>query len=321
MEYRRLGKAGVEVSRLCLGCMNFGGPTDENDSLRIIDHALDAGINFLDTENVYTGGNSEAIVGKAIRDKRDRVVLATKVHWPVGKGPNRSGSSRYHIMQQVEQSLRRLQTDHIDLYQLHRPDPDTPLEETLSALTDLVRQGKVRYLGTSKFASWELCEAIWTARVHGFEPVVCDQPPYSILGRRIENEVLPFCRKYGVGVIPFNPIAGGWLSGTYRRGQPLPAGSRGARMQWDLDSPRNRALLDAVEALIPLAEELGTTLSRFAMAWILHNPDITSPITGPRTLDQLNETLEALNLEIPEPILERVDAICPPGSDLRGYYQ
>lgn len=233
MIYRPLGRAGVKVSPLCLGTMNFGSVTEEKEALRIIDAALDAGINFIDTANVYNQGLSEQIVGKALKEKRDAVVLATKVHGAMGDGPNDRGNSRYHITRQVEESLKRLQTDRIDLYQLHRPDPNTPMDEQLSALTDLVRQGKVLYIGTSTFPACSLCESLWLSEKFHFERFVCEQPPYNIFSRRIENEVLPFCRKHDFAVIPWSPLAGGWLSGKYRRGEPLPDASRGKRSNWD----------------------------------------------------------------------------------------
>jgi aryl-alcohol dehydrogenase-like predicted oxidoreductase len=222
MDYRTLGRAGMKVSPLCLGCMNFGDPTDEQDSIRIIHAALDAGINFLDTADVYNHGVSEQIVGKAIKDRREHVVLATKVHGRMGDDPNDAGNSRAHIIQGVEDSLRRLDTDHIDLYQLHRPDTATPMDEQLDALSDLIHQGKVRYIGTSTFPAWELCEALWISDRNNYERFVSEQPPYSILRRGIETEVLPFCNKYGFAVLPWSPLAGGWLTGKYRKGEDPP---------------------------------------------------------------------------------------------------
>jgi aryl-alcohol dehydrogenase-like predicted oxidoreductase len=299
--------------------MNFGGATDEEESIRIIGGALDAGINFIDTANVYNNGVSEEIVGKAIKDRRDEVVLATKVHGSMGDGPNDRGNHRYHIVRQVEASLRRLQTDRIDLYQLHRPDPDTPMEEQLSTLTDLIRQGKVRYIGTSTFPAWQLCESVWISRGRGYERFVCEQPPYSLFGRAIEREVLPFCQEYGFAVIPWSPLAGGWLAGKYRKGQPLPEGSRLARRGADMDAPVNQKRLDAVEALLPIAQEMGVTLSQFALAWVLANPAVTAPIIGPRTCEQLEDNLKAIEITLDDGVLKRVDEIVPPQSDLMGY--
>ena len=225
MDYRLLGRAGVKVSPLCLGSMNFGAAADEAQSTRVIHAALDAGINFIDTADIYSKGRSEEVIGKALAGKRDGVVLATKVWGRMGTGPNDAGTSRLHIMQAVEASLKRLQTDHIDLYQLHRPDTETPMDEKLSALTDLVRQGKVRYIGTSNYPAWQLCESLWVSDVNRFERFVSEQPQYSILSRAVENEVLDFCRQHGFAVIPWSPLAGGRLTGKYRKDRPAPADS------------------------------------------------------------------------------------------------
>ncbi|MFW5871281.1 MAG: aldo/keto reductase [Verrucomicrobiota bacterium] len=322
MDYRTLGRAGVKVSPLCLGAMNFGQPTEEKESLRIIDMALDAGINFIDTANVYNKGVSEQIVGKAIKNKRDKVVLATKVHGPMGSGPNDRGNSRYHIIRQVEESLKRLQTDCIDLYQLHRPDPDTPMDEQLSALTSLVRQGKVLYIGTSTFPSCVLCESLWLSEKYNFERFICEQPPYSIFCRRIENDILPFCRKHDFAVIPWSPLAGGWLTGKYRKGRPLPESSRGKRRGWDLESANAQARLKAIEKLMDVVQDghpPGATLSQFALAWLLYQPGITAPIIGPRTADHLADNLGALELTLSGEALQRVDDAVQPGIDLMGY--
>lgn len=316
MQYRKLGRAGVKVSPLCLGCMNFGDPTNESESIRIVHEAIDAGINFLDTANVYNDGVSETIVGKALKGKLDKVVLATKVHGRMGKGPNDSGNSRYHILQQVEASLRRLQTDHIDLYQLHRPDPDTPMDEQLGVLTDLVRQGKVRYIGTSTFPAWELCETILISERFNLERFVCEQPPYSIFARGIERDVLHFCAKYGFGVIPWSPLSGGWLTGKYRKGKTAPPGSRAALDEWDMDSPESKTRLEVVERLIPFAKEIGVTLSQFSLAWLLTNPVVTAPIIGPRTPEQLRDNLGALDVKLTKEYIKKVDDIVPPGSNI-----
>jgi len=315
MEYRTLGRAGVKVSPLCLGCMNFGSRTDEKDSIRIIHEALDAGINFIDTADVYSHGASEEIVGKALAGRRDSVVLATKVHGRMGEGPNDAGNSRYHIVRAVEASLRRLRTDRIDLYQLHRPDPATPIDEQLGALTDLVRQGKVLYIGTSTFPAWQLCEALWAADRLRLERPVCEQPPYSIMMRGIEREVLPFCRRHGMAVIAWSPLLGGWLPGKYRKGAEPPPGSRAAHNKWSMETDESKRRLDIVEKLIPLAEKAGVPLSQFSLAWILANPVITAPIIGPRTLDQLRDNLKCLDVRLDEEILARIDEIVPPGTD------
>jgi aryl-alcohol dehydrogenase-like predicted oxidoreductase len=322
MDYRNLGRAGVKVSSLCLGCMNFGGPTDEDEATSIIHKALDAGINFIDTANVYNKGESEKIVGKALAGRCDEVVLATKVHGRMGDGPNDRGNSRYHIMQQVEASLKRLQTDHIDLYQLHRPDPDTPMDEQLSALTDLVRQGKVRYLGTSTFPSCSLSESLWVSETHNFERFVCEQPPYNILCRRIEDDILPFCRKHGFAVIPWSPLAGGWLTGKYRRDEEAPADSRARQHGWDLGSGAAKQRLDVIEKLFDVVENQGKpggTMSQFALAWLLHQPGVTAPIIGPRTCEQLDDNLHALDITLSDEALQRVDDAVECGCDLMGY--
>lgn len=313
MQYRLLGRTGVRVSPLCLGCMNFGNRTDEGDAIRIIHAALDAGINFLDTANVYSRGVSETIVGKALADgRREKVILATKVHGKMGDGPNDHGNHRQHIFQQIDASLRRLQTDYIDLYQIHRPQADTPIDETLDALNDLVRVGKVRYIGTSTFAAWQIVEALWVADRHHFTRFVCEQPPYSLFERRIERDVLPVCRQYNVAVIPWSPLAGGWLTGKYRAGQPLP--DTGRHLKQLLEKPEDPGLrrrLDAVEALLPISQDLHCTLSQLALAWNVAQPGITAPIIGPRTMEQFSDNLGALDVTLDAGILERIDQICP----------
>src|ERR1700737_310253 len=249
MKYRKLGRTGIEVSPYCLGAMMFGamGNSDHDDSIRIIHRALDAGINFIDTADVYSSGESEEIVGKALKGgRRDSVVLATKAHGQMGEDPNAQGNSRRWIMKEIDNSLRRLGTDHIDLYQIHRPDPATDIDETLGALTDLVRAGKIRYAGSSTFLPSQIVEAQWAAQRRGRERFVCEQPPYSILVRGVEAEVLPVCQAYGMGVIPWSPLAGGWLSGRYRKGQPTPTSGRAVRIpgRYDLALPENQAKLE-----------------------------------------------------------------------------
>lgn len=316
MEYRTLGSAGVKVSPLCLGCMNFGWGTEEEESLRIMHRALDEGINFFDTANVYAHGTSEEYVGEALRGRREKVVLATKVHGRMGEGPNDQGNSRLHIRQQVEASLRRLQTDYIDLYQLHRPDPDTPIEESLEALTDLVHQGKVLYIGTSTFPAWQLVEAQWLSEEHHLARFVSEQPPYNILNRRIETEVIPACEKYGIAILPWSPLAGGWLTGKYRRDQAPPENSRAAESKWDLSAPESQRLFDAVDKLRPLAEARGISMSQFALAWLLANPAVTAPIIGPRTIEQLEDNLGALEVNLTSSEIEAAESIVPPGYSL-----
>ena len=320
MEYRNLGRAGVKVSPLWLGTAYFNTRISEEDGTALINAALDAGINVIDTANAYSEprGYSETIVGRAIKDCRDKVVLATKVFHPMGDGPNDRGTSRYHIMEQVHASLRRLNTDRIDLYQLHRPDPTVPIEETLRTLEDLRRQGKILYFGTSKFAGWQLCEAMWTSDRLGFAPVVSEQPPYSIFNRAIEAEVLPFTRKYGIGVVPFSPLAGGWLTGKYRRDEAAPADSRFADRSMDFGTATYAPTFDALEALEKMAAARGVTLSQFGLAWLLAQPGITAPIIGPRTQEQLQDNLGALEVEITADECAAIDEIVPPASELVG---
>jgi aryl-alcohol dehydrogenase-like predicted oxidoreductase len=320
MRYRQLGHTGVEVSSLCLGTMMFGawGNPDHEDSIRIIHAALDAGVNFVDTADVYAGGESEEIVGKALRGRRDDVVLATKVHGSMGDDRNRRGNSRRWIVREVEDSLRRLGTDWIDLYQIHRPEPDTALDETLGALTDLVRAGKVRYIGSSTFPAHAIVAAQWTAQRRGRERFVCEQPPYSMLVRGIEADVLPVCRAHGMGVIPWSPLAGGWLSGRYRKGTDAPKSTRSERLpqRFDLALPANRAKLDAADALAGVAEETGLSLIHLALGFVLTHPAVTAAIIGPRTMEQLESQLGAADVDVPAEVLDKIDAIVPPGTNL-----
>lgn len=321
MEYRKLGRTGVKVSPLCLGAMMFGqrGNADHADCVRIIHRALDEGINFIDTANVYSQGESEEIVGEALQGRRDRVVLATKVHGVMGDGPNDGGNSRVHILREVENSLRRLKTDYIDLYQIHRPDPDTAIDETLRALDDLVHDGKVRYIGSSTFAAWELVESYWVSDRDHLARFECEQPPYSIFVRAIEKDVLPVCDKYGTGVIPWSPLNRGWLAGKYRKGRDIDPQSRVGRGDQFIDtpdSPSGQRKLDLVEQLIPMAEEVGANLAQYALAWTLTNPVVTAPIIGPRIMDQLEDNLGALNIEIPPEHLRKIDELVPPGTDV-----
>ncbi len=321
MEYRHLGRTGASVSPLCLGTMMFGqrGNSDHADCVRIIHRALDAGINFVDTANVYSSGESEEIVGEALRGRRDQVVLATKVHGAMGPGPNDSGNSRIHIMREVENSLRRLQTDYIDLYQIHRPEPETPIDETLRALDDLVRSGKVRYIGSSTYAAWELVESYWVADRDHLTRFTCEQPPYSIFVRGIERDVLPVCEKYGTGVIPWSPLNRGWLAGKYRKGMEIDPQSRVGRNDPFIDQPDSavgQKKLELVEQLVTMAEEIGANLAQYALAWTLTNPVVTAPIIGPRTMEHLQDNLKALDVTIPAEHLSRIDEMVPPGTDL-----
>jgi aryl-alcohol dehydrogenase-like predicted oxidoreductase len=320
IEHRKLGSTGVSVSPLCLGAMMFGawGNTDHEDSIAIIRRALDAGINFIDTADVYSRGESEEIVGKALAGgRRDSVVLATKVHGTMhDEDPNQFGNSRRWIIEEVENSLRRLKTDHIDLYQIHRPEPDTDIDETLGALSDLVRAGKVRFIGSSTFPAYQIVQAQWAAERRGRERFVCEQPPYSMLIRRIETDVLPVCESYGMGVIPWSPLAGGWLSGKYRKGAASPADSWRARMlpsRYDMSIPGNQAKLDAADALGALADEAGMSLIEMALAFVTNHPAVTAAIIGPRTMEQLESQLPALQRTLSADVLDRIDEIVPPG--------
>jgi aryl-alcohol dehydrogenase-like predicted oxidoreductase len=321
MDLRTLGTTGVKVSPLCLGAMMFGawGNPDHEDSIRIIHQALDAGINFIDTADVYSRGESEEIVGKALAGgRRDNVVLATKVHGTMGDDPNEFGNSRRWIVKEVEDSLRRLGTDWIDLYQIHRPQADTDIDETLGALSDLVHAGKVRYVGSSTFPASQIVEAQWVAQRRGRERFVCEQPPYSILVRGIESDVLPTCRRYGMGVIPWSPLAGGWLSGRYRLGEELPKSHRAERIptRYDLSLPENERKLEVADALARLAEQAGITLIEMALAFVIRHPAVTAAIIGPRTIEQLESQLPAADVELSDETLDRIDEIVPPGVNL-----
>jgi aryl-alcohol dehydrogenase-like predicted oxidoreductase len=316
MQNRILGRTGVSVSPLCLGAMMFGpwGNSDEADSVRIIHRALDAGINFIDTADVYSAGESERIVGKALAGRRDDVVLATKFFMPMGTDPNERGGSRRWIIRAVENSLRRLDTDYIDLYQVHRPSQDTDTEETLGALTDLVRQGKVRYLGSSSYAASQIVEAQWTARDRRLERFVTEQPPYSILVRGIEADVLPTARRHGMGILSYSPLGGGWLSGRWRKGAagtPTSAARPGAR--FDMTSPANQRKLDVVEELAQLADQASLTLIELAIAFVINHPAVTAAIIGPRTMDQLESQLSAAGVTLTADILDRIDQLVAPG--------
>jgi aryl-alcohol dehydrogenase-like predicted oxidoreductase len=297
MEYRRLGNTGLMVSELCLGCMTFGREAGEETAREIVGRFLDAGGNFVDTADVYSEGISEEITGRALEGVRDDVVLATKVRFPMGEGPNDAGLSRKHIMQGCEDSLRRLGTEYLDLYQVHCWDGATPLEETLSALTDLVRSGKVRYVGVSNFTGWQLMRSLASSEANGFEKFVCLQPQYSLVERNIEREILPVCREEGLGVIPWSPLGGGFLSGKYRRGEEPPQDSRIAEAVESMEehwerraTERNWATLDVVGTI---SEETGRSYAQISLNWLLRQPGITSPIIGARTLEQLEDNLGA----------------------------
>jgi aryl-alcohol dehydrogenase-like predicted oxidoreductase len=322
MEYRTLGHTGVKVSSLCLGAMMFGawGNPDHGQCIEIIHRALDAGINFIDTADVYSQGESEEIVGQALAGgRRENVILATKVHGQMGEERNQFGNSRRWIVREVENSLRRLKTDWIDLYQIHRPEQDTDIEETLGALSDLVHAGKVRYIGSSTFPASQIVEAQWAARERRLERFVCEQPPYSLLVRGVEADVLPTCQRHGIGVIPWSPLAGGWLSGRWRAdagaGAQAPGSTRAQRLpaRYDRSLPANRAKLEKVEALARLAEEAQMPLIEMAIAFVIGHPAVTSAIIGPRTLEHLESQLPAAERVLSGELLDRVDEVVAPG--------
>jgi aryl-alcohol dehydrogenase-like predicted oxidoreductase len=314
MQYRTLGKTGIKVSPYCLGAMMFGAlaNADHDDCVRIIHKALDFGINFVDTADRYSAGESEEIVGKALKGRRDKVVLATKVNGPMGKDPNSQGNSRRWIMQAVEASLRRLQTDHIDLYQIHRPSPDTDIEETLSVLTDLMRAGKVRAIGSSTFPASEIVQAQWTAERRGLARFRTEQPPYSLLNRSTEREVLPLCQTYGMGALVWSPLAKGMLTGRYRKGQPLPDSLRVKAFPEQMSDERN---LDAVERLIPIAQAAGMSLTHMGMAFVMAHPGVTSAILGPRTMGQLDDLLAGAGVVLKDDVLDLIDEAVAPGTN------
>ncbi|MEV0315033.1 aldo/keto reductase [Nonomuraea fuscirosea] len=322
MQYRTLGGTGIQVSPYALGAMMFGGAgnPDHDDSIKIIHRALDAGINFVDTADMYSNGESEEIVGKALKGRRDEVVLATKARFPVNFNPrggtafvpNQSGASRRWLIRALEDSLRRLGTDYIDLYQIHQPDPDTDMEETLSALTDLVRAGKVRAFGTSSMPASDIVRAHWTAERRGLLRPRTEQPPYSILNRGIEREVLPAVQEFGMGTLVWSPLAGGLLTGRYRKNRQ----STAHRAQFGFRHLQDERRLDAVERLIPLAEEAGMSLNHLAMAFVIAHPGVTSAIIGPRTMEHLDSSLAGLDVTLTDDVLDRIDEIVPPGTDI-----
>jgi aryl-alcohol dehydrogenase-like predicted oxidoreductase len=321
LKYRNLGRTGVKVSPLCLGTMMFGGMgnQDHDDSVRIIHAGLDAGINFVDTADVYSRGESETIVGKALSgSRRDNVVLATKFHGAMGSDANEQGNSRRWIIRECENSLRRLDTDWIDLYQVHRPEAQTDVDETLAALSDLIHQGKIRMAGSSTFPAEEIVEAQWTAERRGRERFVCEQPPYSIFARGIEAAVLPTAQRYGMGVIPWSPLNGGWLTGRYRHGSDLPKEGRAARMpqRFDPALPANAKKLDLVEELLKVAADAGCSLTHLALAFVLRHPAVSAAIIGPRTMDQLVDQLPAAELQLDDGIMDRIDELVPPGTNV-----
>jgi len=319
MDYRLLGRTGVEVSPLALGTMMFGawGNKDTDDSIRVIHRALDAGINFVDTADVYSNGESEEIVGKALKGRRDDVVLATKFFMPMGECPNRGGGSRRYIMRAVENSLRRLDTDYIDLYQVHRPSALMDVEETLGALTDLVSQGKVRYIGSSSYSGSQIVEAQVASRDGHLARFVTEQPPYSILVRGIEQDVLPATQRYGMGTLSYSPLAGGWLSGKWKKdAAPVPTSANRPSARFDMSTAANQRKLEVVDALGRIADEAGITLIEMAIAFAINHPGITSALIGPRTMEQLESQLSAAEVTLSAETLDRIDELVAPGETI-----
>ena len=321
MERRALAGTGVQVTPLCLGAMMFGawGERDHDVAIGVIHRALDAGINFIDTADVYSRGESEEIVGKALAGgRRESVVLATKFHGTMGEDSNEAGNSRRWITREVEASLKRLQTDWIDLYQVHRWDPWTDHEETLGALSDLVAQGKVRYIGSSTYPAAQIVRAQWVARERGHQRFICEQPPYSLLVRAVEADVLPTCREHQMGVIAWSPLAGGWLSGRWRKGADDLTSRRSAMIpqRFDLSLPANQAKLEAADALAQLAEEAGVSLIEMALAFVINHPAVTAAIIGPRTMEHLDSQISAADVRLEDAVLDRIDEIVAPGTTI-----
>ena len=324
MEYRNLGRTGVKVSELCLGCMMFGNQTPEPDAMKIIDRALDSGINFLDTANVYNEGKSEEAVGKGLKQngQRQRVILATKVHGTMDKSdPNARGNSRRHLIQQCEASLRRLQTDYIDLYQIHRPSADTPMDETLRALDDLIHSGKVRYIGTSTYAAWQVVESLWISNEFGLNRVVSEQPPYNLLDRRIERELVPMAQTYGLALLSWSPLAEGFLTGKYRQGQALPPEARLAKEESWFTKHFTDQAFKVLEVVEHLAKEKSCPPSQLALAWCTQQTGMTSTIIGPRTMDQLEDNLGGIHVQVLDEDRKYLDAVAAPGQMIVPYYE
>ena len=333
LSYRSLGRTGVQVTDTCLGTMMFGWRTEEPEAIAMVDEALDAGINFIDTANVYNEGKSEVAIGKALakNGKRDQVVLATKFWGAMGEDPNERGSSRRHLIAQCEASLKRLGTDWIDLYQIHRPSSDIPIDETLRALDDLVRSGKVRYVGTSSFAAWQVMESLWVSKELGLNRVVSEQPPYNLLDRRIERELVPMAQTHGIALLPWSPLAQGFLTGKYARGDSAPSGSRfedpiigesWANFRFTEANPGlyDDAAHDVLDVVKALADEKGATPAQVALAWTAAQPGVTSVIIGPRTSEQLQDNIGAAAVEITDDDRERLDAVAPPGRAVLPYW-
>ncbi len=331
MEFRNLGRTGVKVSVLCLGTMMFGEHTSEDDSMDIIDSAIDKGINFLDTANIYPGpgilpsrGRSEEIVGKALKRnrKRSRMVLATKVFFPMADDdPNARGGHRRHIIEECDASLRRLQTDYIDLYYIHRPSSDIPIDETLRALDDLIHAGKVRYIGSSTFAAWQIVDSLWAAKELGTNRFVCEQPPYNLLDRRIERELVPMAQTYGLAIVTWSPLAGGFLTGKYHRDNAPSKETRIGRGNWSVDPHFSDSAFNVSEVIKAISQKKGCTPSQFAIAWCTRQTGITSPIIGPRNMEQLEDNLQAVNVEVTDEDRVQINAVSYPGGVIVPYYE
>ena len=322
MEYRRLGRSGVKIAPLCLGTDNFANPTPKAEAKAMLNRALDAGINLIDTSNSYAQGESERIIGRALKEngRRQQVLIATKVHYPTGPGPNERGNGRLHIIQACEDSLRRLQTDHIDLYQLHRPDFEVPIEETLAALTDLVRAGKVRYIGSSTAPAWKVMEAIMVSELRGYVRFVSEQPPYNLLDRRIENELLPLAQAHGLGILPWSPLAMGILAGRYSDAANYPEKSR-AELRGGIYAERVTARgIEVGDAFVKLAQEMGISAAQLAVLWVKDQPGVTAPLIGPRTLEQLDHFLPVLEMSLRDEVRAACDALVPPGSAAANFH-
>ena len=309
MQYKRLGKTGLKVSRFCLGTLTFGDETSEQTAQAIVDTCWEAGVNFFDTADSYAGGRSEEILGRILKERRQQAVIATKVYTPTGPGPNERGSSRAHIIQAVEASLRRLQTDYIDLYQTHWPDFETPQEETLRALDDLVRQGKVRYIGCSNYPAWHLCKALWISDVRNLARFDCVQPRYNLLDRRIEDELLPLCGEEGIGVIPYHPLAGGLLSGKYVRGEPPPPDTFFGHREFLVQRYWYDVNFDAVDRFVEIAHRFDRDPVQLALAWVMHNPAITAPIVGATKVSQIRESLHVVDVTLSQEEIVACDEI------------
>ncbi len=322
MEYRLLGRTGVRISSLCLGTQNFGAPTSEAEARAMIKLALDSGINLIDTANVYNKGQAEAIIGRALAKsgRRHETLIATKAHYPVGSGPNERGNSRLHLMRACEDSLRRLQTDYIDLYQLHRPSPEIPIEETLGALTDLVQQGKVRYVGTSTMPAWAQMEAVMMSELKGLVRFVSEQPPYNLLDRRIENETVPFCQKYGVALLTWSPLAMGILIGRYSDAADYPADSR-AKLVGSIYAERvTERGIEVGKKFVALAADFGISPAQLGVLWVKDQPGITAPLIGPKSVEQLKHLLPVLEMTLTDEMRTACDALVPPGSAAANFH-